>query len=833
MFETNNSLDLVTLKNMVSEIITKATSDGAKDTQKDISYWNIYNCQTDSKRFKYLTNVDGLTYPSVFRNIGEQLVHSKLQLLESKQARREFRFKAIASDERSLKQKLEDRVKSYLKTTSQMYDDRIEFIKMQISVIDQKMQDINSQLQIQPENEQMQAQQQQLKQNYPMIKYEMDKMIRSLSQQSLDAEEFKKKLEFNLQFTESQIIEQIANASIKSAIQQNELIDHWFSGFKEKNVTGRPTYLTYFNTRTNKTVFECIDAKDVFYSKGGGNKWTQEGEYVVYRRNKDYNQICAEFELTTAEREILKHKFNGEYIQLKNYAGDSAIFDNDSSRSFDSTEVWYVWMNVPRNVYFKKSPNKKRIDDYFYNVTDEDSKLKSGEERKRITLYDQYHCVVIGGIVFINYGKNNAVFRHNDYPALPLLPIVAKTFGAISDKPNSLISRVVDLIDLYNIVNYKEEMTLALAGVKGMIMDKSQKPEDMSVNKWIYYRRMGTMWIETMKKGRKVPASFNQFQSYDDGLSQSVQFYEVIKQNIEMLISKILGITPSAEGQFVSKDPVSNVKMSTEQSALITEINFYENDKVFSKALELFLNLKCQYEWNKGMVINNIDKDLEEVLISIPDGLLNKSNFRIYTNNNIKEDSLLEDVRNIAIQSWSRMELPLNSLISLFSIDNLQLMEQKLIKYSNEAQELKQRNAMAIDNNKAAADQQTNELKAKLDMEIKQSDSVLKEAELQLKKLQFEFDQQKFMTEQQFKERELQVKANTEMLKISSENDIESAYLQEEGRSNRVQEMLQSFELKINSMLQQMGIEAGDIANIRKTKVDEKKNMRNKENIKD
>ena len=45
--------------------------------------------------------------------------------------------------------------------------------------------------------------------------------------------------------------------------------------------------------------------------------------------------------------------------------------------------------------------------------------------------------------------------------------------------------------------------------------------------------------------------------------------------------------------------------------------------------------------------------------------------------------------------------------------------------------------------------------------------------------------------------------------------------------------MLKQFELKMNAILQEMGIKAGEQQSVRKAQVDLDKNMRNKNNIKD
>lgn len=824
--------ELIEIKHKVNEIISIAVSESSEEIKNDLENWSIYNRKYNNTKFNYLTKTEGFTYPAKFRNVGQEIIRSKLNLLESRQRRREFRFKAIAMDERSLEEKVKNKIKAYLKTTSQMYEERNKLIEFEIQKINDQLSNIQSQLEIQPENEQMAAQLEELRANYPMINFELQKMIRLLQREQFEVNEFNQKLQYNLRFTEQEIIEQIANASIKASIQKDDLIESWLVAFREKLVTGKPSFLVYYDTRAEKVVFKQVDSKDVFYSRGGSNKWTNKGEWCAVRETMDYSQIASEFELTDLEHNLVKMNFEGNYEGIRNYFGNSAIFDPVDGKSFKATEVWRVWYNCPRDVYYKISPNKHH-EQSFYNIIDKTAKLKPNEKKRKITVFDQYYCVVIGGSIYINYGKNNGVFRQIDEPALPQLPLVARTHNKISDKPYCPIDRVKDLADLYNIVNYKQEMTIALAGIKGMIMDKSQKPEGWTTEKWMYYRKLGTMWIETMKKGRKVPASFNQFQNYDDGLSESIQWYDLIKNNIEMLISKIMGVTPSAEGQFVSKDPVANVKMSNEQSSLITEFLFHDNDIVFGKALELMLNLKAQYEWNKGKVMNYLDKDLEETLITIPENLLNKANFTMYTSNNIKEDTMLEDVRQIAIQSWARQELPLQALVSLFKIDDLKQMEEKLIMFSKNAEELRTQNAMAIDENKANLEQKTAQLKAQIDMEIEQFKQQAEQARLELDKAMFEFEQQKFTVEQQYKERELQIKSNLDILKVSSENDIESAYLEEEGRNNRVMEILKSYELKINSILQQLGIEANEIQSVRKTKVDLDKNMRNKNNIKD
>ena len=54
---------------------------------------------------------------------------------------------------------------------------------------------------------------------------------------------------------------------------------------------------------------------------------------------------------------------------------------------------------------------------------------------------------------------------------------------------------------------------------------------------------------------------------------QSIEFIDGALLRIEELIGKLMGITPSAEGQFVSKDPVANVRMSNGSLLLLQRCN--------------------------------------------------------------------------------------------------------------------------------------------------------------------------------------------------------------------------------------------------------------------
>lgn len=833
LYEKEEHRNDVWAKQISDDIIALAISEHNESKEIDSQSWDMFNGKRDSTKFKYLTNVENLTYPAKLRNIGNTIVRSKVNLLESKQSRREFRFKVVTIDERSLKEKILSRVTSYMKAVKEVYDEREDMFAMQMQEIVEKQQEMQEMMQAEPQNEEHAQQLEQLKANMPMIQVQLKKMIRILQNAQIENTELRKKIDYHLLHSEQELIQEIANASLKSALITEDLYEHWHKGFREKIVTDKPRFLVYYDKNVDDIRFRQVNSLSCYYSMGGNNKWIHNGEWCAVKEFMTQSQILSEYELTKEQIELVQSHNTSSYTTLRNYEGNTAVFDENSSgnSTYEGIEVWRIWFLAPRDIFYKESPNKHRTNESFWNLTTKEAKLKDNEKRYKATIYDMYHTVVIGNTICVNMGKQDKVFRSIDIPGLPILPMIGRAFSNVGDQPHSIIHSVKDLRELYDIINYKKELAICLAGIKGMIMDKSQKPDDMSIKAWTYYRKMGTMWIETVKKGRNVNASFNQFQNYDDSLSESIMLHDSMLANIEFIMGKVMGITDAALGQFVKDDPVSNVRMSNEQSSLISEILFYDNDKVFTEALNLYLNLKLRFVWSKGKVLNYLNKDLEEVIVQIPKGMLKMADFRIYTNNSIKLDERLEDLRQIGIQSWAKGEITLPSITKVIAIEDIQEMEKTLVQMHKESMDISQQQQLNIEEQKGQIEERKMQLQMQIDQNLEAVRMQAKDMETQIELRKLEFENFKFQWEAQFKERELQAKQQIEGFKVASENEIESAYLQEEGRNNITNQKLKEFEIKINALLSQSDNDSKRMD--KGTYSVPLNNMRNKENVKD
>lgn len=832
------------LRTYALNIVSEATASFSKEVLEFQQLWNVYNGKFNAAQYDYITKVDkseDLSYPAKVRDLGSQIVRSKINILESEQARRKPRFKAVACDERSQKEKYERRLRAVLDAIDASVSDKYLLLETTIQQVNEQMQDAEKQLQVEPENEEMALRLEQMKASMPMIRLEYKRMLRELQRQSIDMQELNGRVAAFRNSTEVDIAESLANAFIKSIFVDPDKRDDFNIAFREKIVTGCPTYFVNYNSKTKKVDFKAQSAIRSFYSRSTSSKWSNTSDWCATLEYMSPIQISAEFDLTDVELAQVNSMTSGTgTAPMMSYQGNGAVFMPDVAKSQDESmrggiPIWRVWWLAPREWWWVKSPNKYREGEYFHHAVTERKSVRKrdGDIVERGIIYDRYSAVIIGGTLVKNLKVDDEVYRPNDNPAIPMMPIVRRVFNTSQLDAFSLIKRTDQLRELYDIVMYTLELNIVLSGVRGLVMDKSQKPDGMTTKQWMYFRRMGTAWIETMKKGRKVPATFNQFQTYDDTMSDSVATIFDILNGVESMIGKIIGVTDPRLGQTVAKDPVHNVVMSQEQSALITEIQFYDSDIVYSQALSQYLNLVFRYEIPNGKVINFLDENKQEVMYRIPAGIMNKSDFTIKAFNNIQEDHMLDIIRSQAQASG----IGLDGVVSLFKVDSLSEMEDRLAQIITAQQERQTQSQMSIDENKAQLEQQTAQLKAELDQYNLQLKGQLEQAKIEIDKIRLQGELEYKQWEMQFKERELEVKANTDILEISSENEIEASYLKETQRSNMVKEQIEMHRQRIEALLGAEQLKEQRHESNKKADVDIKKAeltaTRRKNNIKD
>ena len=287
------------VKAVATQIINESKAMSSSEKTKIKKLWDVYNNVFNNSEYDYLTKIGetDLTYPAKVRDIGSQLVRTRTNILESEQARRRFRFHSAVIDERSVKEKYQQRMKNVLDSIETMIDDNYATVTSTINSINEQISDLEKRLQVDPENEEAAVQLDKIRANMPIIKLEYDKMVRSLSRQQLDMDELKKRITNARRYNDVEMVEEISNAFIRSKLT-GSLRENWDDAFRELIIHGQPCFLVDYNVKTGKVDFKDIGYKNVYHSKSSNNKWMEEGEWQAYFERLSATQIASMYDLT-------------------------------------------------------------------------------------------------------------------------------------------------------------------------------------------------------------------------------------------------------------------------------------------------------------------------------------------------------------------------------------------------------------------------------------------------------------------------------------------------------------------------------------------------------
>lgn len=184
-----------------------------------------------------------------------------------------------------------------------------------------------------------------------------------------------------------------------------------------------------------------------------------------------------------------------------------------------------------------------------------------GEEiiKKRIKIWRK--GTLLGGKIIKDWGEMENQPRDVDNlsetypPYIGCIPFFMNGVGV------SITHLLKPLQDLKDIVWYNVQKVMAQAGAKGIMFDVSQLPEGVEMDQAIkYLKNIGVGLIDTKKDG--IPSNYNQFQSYDLTISDSIVRYIEIMQSVDLEMDAMSGINEARQGMVQGSSQAVGVTQS-------------------------------------------------------------------------------------------------------------------------------------------------------------------------------------------------------------------------------------------------------------------------------
>lgn len=811
--------------------------------KKDVECWFMYHNIYNESEFDYLTKVSSGTggendyyLPAKMRHIPIQ--RSKINVLVAQQKYRPFQFSTTISNVDGKAQKYARRVHGFMGEVSKTITERMNNYSSQISAIEMKRQQMQAILSKEPQSEEEAMQMQAIKQQMPIIEQQLNTAKQVISTEQLIVDKDLVKINNYYKYDKEDIVEDTVKKLTLKLRQDLHIERKSVKNFVSEVVTGKQYYFVDYNDETHELEFETVNGLNVRYPKIDGVEWIQDGPWVMIENTISLNYAIDKYGLNSTEEieklrtsissldstQFFSAEFGRDVSARSLYSGSNSITDGISERK--------IYWRSSKKIQVKRSPNPYDGGKVFTHFIDDEQKYfqegqlywdnkkkvyvdkKSGNEyqKKDVILSNKgekletryidevYEATILGDDVFKRMRKKPTRLYSNDNYSWTSLPLFGKTFNSITERPYSLIWDTKDIQKLYNILNYHRELLLATSGVKGTIMDISQKPEGMDKKEWLYYKKLGTQWIETIKKHGR-PMSFNQFGSYDDTMSASVQYIDNMMLMLDDVLGNIIGVGRQRQGQVSASDQVATYQMAINQNSLITEMIYAEHDEIERRAVEALVNYAIKYKYMDGGDFDYKTDGMGTEMFKIPPQMFDEIDIQVGVANNTIDEQKLKELKQFAIKEYDKGVLPFKDMIALYDTSTLIDMRKKFEIFTEEAFDVAQRNAENTANIDIQKEERLIQAKAEVDMQAKKMDIQLKQLELQLKgqieQTKNQTANSKIISDKEKHSAEMQLR----MGEIQNENIIEQQYIDEQKRSNIVGERLSSIELQLKTLL--------------------------------
>lgn len=783
--------------------VNNIIGDGSAYRKRDITCWSMYYSKQKNNTYDYLTSYGDFDIPVTVRFTS--IVRPNVDWLVSKYIGNQFNFSSKTVDKKSLENKYKQKVDAYVESIIQGIEEQYANVEGSVLTINNKMQELQMMAQQEPQNQEHAMQIEQIRQQLPMITLKMNQVKNALTRQQEKLSKQLTNAELLSKFSAKDLREDLIQRKLVSFIEDNNIMNEHKLSMTEKCVTGKPAI--FVDIVDNKLVYKYVPSTSIFYEKNSQIPEAENGGWEAIEEYWSYDKVISVYgrELTMNDLKIL------EPYSPNNGNSISSIEKYEDTDEGAANYVQSYLPTVSRNnirvlkLYWQSEVQidvlkSKTSDGNFEHthIKGDDAKVKENQRvESRFKSY-AFEGVIILGSIFVGMKQRDKQVLKVDNYGWNQLPIITDNYDDITRSPYSIIWATKDLQAMYQIIEYYEELLLVISGVKGFVMDMSQMPDGMGPKEWMYFRKLGTMYIESYKKDRRQQTTFNQFQTYDDSIPASIQYLGMMKDRIQQRVDQITGVTRIARGEIESRDAVGNSKLSVQATNIIADVLFWEHDQIVRRALSRAMNLYAKFIGHNGEVFSMYDKLLNNHdIVNVPKGLLDGADYDVIIMNNNKDIRDIQEMKSLITAEYSRGNIDFGGMIKMFQSTSLTEMRMIAEQMTEKAGEMKMAQIQAEKEGEKGLIEFEYQLKEKL----QSGQDQLKNMENQLKKLDLDLKEKEIIFDKEIKEKKIQSDNFIKVLDIMTRNEQENAWMNIEKETARVDQLLKEIELLSNVRL--------------------------------
>lgn len=365
---------------------------------------------------------------------------------------------------------------------------------------------------------------------------------------------------------------------LRRALSEYRIREEFLRGFKDWLIAGR--VCTYKGIKHGTFFYERVSPLNLDYDKSPDQIYIEDGEWAVCRRLYTLSDVVDWFYDQLKDEQLHDLENRSQYkspIAFFQYLQET--YDRDTFTG--KIAVYHVTWKGKKLVKVVSYPDpvtgklqqQEHDEDYIIN-TEIGEKLE-----KTMWVNEVYEGWRVGDNIYTSLQPIPCQRNEMNNSSACKLPYNGRNYSDLHTENISVMETGLPFQQMYTIVNYVLEKTIAKSKGKIMQIDKNSIPnkDGWDDEKFFYYSEaMGYMLVNRNQVG--VDKSWNQFHVLDMSLFDQIKQLIELKNNYKQEWDDIIGITRQRKGEMAASDLKSVSEMAMMQSSVITDMifNFYE-----------------------------------------------------------------------------------------------------------------------------------------------------------------------------------------------------------------------------------------------------------------
>ncbi len=533
--------------------------------------------------------------------------------------------------------------------------------------------------------------------------------------------------------------------------------------FRDLCITGTEYYKLILEERGKDPNFIPCNPLNIYYFGSEDVQYLKDCDRVVYKEYLTRSECISRWGHLMKDEDV---KALNEKKDRYTFSGVS-IYDDYFRMGITNYPEFVGYYNTNDiievcHVEWKSNTRIALVDDEEISDHTEKQMIEMGNSAKIKYRYriDRYEGIRIGSDIYLKMGKSKHIVRPIDDPWYCSLTFNGVMYNKRNSIPYSLVISTKDLQDKYDILNYFLENHFALSGTKGTRVVLENIPHQFGssiterIKKYLYYKKSGLEIVSLSQDGAQ---DFNNYGTYDDTISQSVEVIISMMQYLESLASRIIGVPPQRIGAIQKNELVGNTEMAINNSIITTKPLFALHDSLLKELLNDLVNA-CAFSWRDSKKKNIILGDGIADIFTLDVESFCTSDYNIFWEDSGIQLKQIEELKALAGTMIQSQLLDAEQVIDIITLDSVTQIRNKIKKAIQSNKE----------NNMAQAQEQLKQAQEEI-KKLQQQVEKNAQQDIELKKRELDIDEQKVLKDQEYKEKEIANKADVERQKLELE----------------------------------------------------------------